>query len=300
MTSCTPGRCYSPVHTVMIPQTLLRSAEPRFIRKTRCGCLNKKFAIRMSHPLSRRQPYIVFNHDSQKFDHVVGITNSDLIAWMRFAETDLPAVKIQAKAVRAAIWNCFEMLGNDGCGASHADLLDYRGNFSPQFYPMRYAVKDPILQQQPIVYSVLMNHVATAYVRNGVSYAELSVSLKTIMSPCFQKYLAEDRVWPQLLIASYLRPYFHAKVPFTYRFLAGIPRTKAAFSKLNGWIRGARIQFEPHHCDVAFWSQRVGHCTKRTNRRCFISYFQTPSKNLSSLLQENSSHRFHQVSTGRT
>ena len=160
-------------------------------------------------------------------------------------------------------------------------------------------MKDPILQQKPIVYAVLMNHVATVYAGNGVSYAELSVSLKTVMSLCFQKYVAEDQVWPRP-VPKHLRPYFNAKGPsFTYRFLAGIPRTKAAFAKLHAWNRGARIQFDPHHCDVAFgdgWSRRVGRSTKTTNKRCLNECFQEPSKSLSARSHMNSSRRLEQPS----
>ena len=141
------------------------------------------------------RPYVVFNRETRKFEYIVGIANADLVAWMS-TPTNSQEATIQAKAVRAAICNCFEMLSNDGCDAVQADLLDFRGSFSTQFYPMSSAVKDPILQQKPVVYSLLLNQVAATYSQNGVSYAEFSVSLNTVMTQSFRRHVTEQCVWP--------------------------------------------------------------------------------------------------------
>ena len=204
------------------------------------------------------RPYVIFNCKSRMFEYVVGLTNTTLMSWME-GDSD------EATSGRAALDNCFEMLDNRGGRAGNADLKSYRGKFSPQFNPMRYALKDPLIQQQPIVLSCLLNHVAYNYYRNGVSYVELSVSLREAMRPHFRRYVQPAMVWPpDSATAKRIAPGFLFKFSpeghFTYRFLAGMPRTDAVYDRLNGIALpgGHVLDFDtPRPLDVGFRRRMV-------------------------------------------
>lgn len=59
-------------------------------------------------------------------------------------------------SVRALIRNAFEMLNEDGTEPKVTTLNRYRGCFTPEFYPRRFALKDCIYQQRLDILSYLL------------------------------------------------------------------------------------------------------------------------------------------------
>ena len=84
----------------------------------------------------------MYNAKDRCLEIVLGLTNTYLLEameWSKGTENRSP----KANSIIARIKNCFSMLNPDGTAATEADLDGYRGNFTPDFYPMRYLLKDP-------------------------------------------------------------------------------------------------------------------------------------------------------------
>lgn len=67
-------------------------------------------------------------------------------------------------------------------------LID-RGNFTPQFYPRRFEMRDVIVDRHPQVLEVLLNTVLHRYGKAGVGYVEFSVSGKYLLNGKYRTFL---------------------------------------------------------------------------------------------------------------
>jgi hypothetical protein len=154
-------------------------------------------------------PYVIYNTRAREFQLVTGVTNHDIISYLaplsfgglaaasgRAAAdpstTSRPvgaaAVAEQAAtaglptgmpAVRALVRNWFEFLANDGGGPRDTDVSAlYRGSFTPEFFPRRFAAKDAIYEQRLEVLGILLNCVLGRYGDAGVQNVELSLGFK--------------------------------------------------------------------------------------------------------------------------
>jgi len=181
--------------------------------------------------------YIVYNVRAGKLEWKEGIRNSYLRKTMELdkAEGERTA---RSRAVCSAIRNCFSMLNPDGTEPSQADLTRFRGSFSPQFDPMRFALKDCLYEQYPEVLSFLLNCVCKRYAQAGVSYVEFSIGAGDLINERVSKFLLPESVFGNISYnaphdlptwAGYA-PMFFPKFPnFCYKFLAAFARSKARY-----------------------------------------------------------------------
>jgi hypothetical protein len=121
---------------------------------------------------TKLKPYVICNMRNRCFELVTGVTNQDIVSYLMPSMADSAAsvcapASSSASSVRAAvppgavhgvdgvpatvpavgamIRNWFELLRPDGNTASDADVSAlYRGSFTPEFYPRRFAAKDAI------------------------------------------------------------------------------------------------------------------------------------------------------------
>lgn len=180
------------------------------------------------------QYYTIFNVRKAKFEKLFGITNNDLIKMLEI-DKSYGRRSERAKTIIARIQNCFSMLDPNGNFASQQSLDNFRGKFTPCFYPMRYSLKDSIYEQHPIILSYLLNTVCWHYYENGVGYVEFSVGIKDLSNARIYPFLDTDIAFPRDGIdvfgpKKYCEFFADLKpnIPenFHYCFLAGFPRNK--------------------------------------------------------------------------
>lgn len=147
---------------------------------------------------------IVFNAREQWFEIRKGILNADVLDFID-----------RNDALRKAFSNCFSMLDFDGNEPTSAFMKSKtRLMFRPEFYPMRYRLKDELYSQYLEVLDSLLHHVITqVYVPNGVGYVEFSVGISDVMN--------RPWVWRHLVESV-------KDSPVQVRYLAGFQREKLA------------------------------------------------------------------------
>jgi hypothetical protein len=135
---------------------------------------------------SAYKTYVVYDFREDHFTTVTGIPCryiSKLVQLEREARTD---PRHPQGCIESMVRNWFSMLEADGDHASLNTVKGiYRGSFTPEFFPMRYSIKDCIYSQEPSVLALLLNHVMIRYRTSGVDYAELSISNKDVLNPHF-------------------------------------------------------------------------------------------------------------------
>lgn len=109
-----------------------------------------------------------------------GLYNAQLIRYLRVDDAS------SGGSLRSVVRNWFQFLDPSGTEPMQVDILDtYRGNFTPQFYPRRFEMRDVIIDAHPQVLEVLLNTVLYRYGKGGVGYVEFSISGKYLLD---QKY----------------------------------------------------------------------------------------------------------------
>ena len=131
--------------------------------------------------------YIVFNARERMFQIVSGISNSVICDLM---ENDGLKDKVES-----FLRNGFSLLRKDGKPAGIPDLETYRGNFTPEFYPRRFAMKDCIYGQRLEVLSILLNNVIHRYAKSGVLHVEFSLGVNDLCNLDVWKHLRPEAVF---------------------------------------------------------------------------------------------------------
>ncbi|KAJ3182306.1 hypothetical protein HDU87_008468 [Geranomyces variabilis] len=146
--------------------------------------------------------YIIFNARKAEFEFVLGLPNTALLQLMEFPTIGQPDKRdksgkpsSQALAIRALVQNGFSMLENNGSQAGPTGLNNYRGRFTPEFYPKRFRLKDSIYGQRLEVLSILINQVASRYGKSGVSLVEFSLGANDLLSVNVVKHLTVASVF---------------------------------------------------------------------------------------------------------
>ncbi len=139
----------------------------------------EKLGIYSSRPLVKFRDWIIFNAREQKFEIVYGIRVEDL---RQLIYIDPNATNEAQRLARAHIINAFSMCDAEGTPARHVDLQGFHGNFTPQFYPRRFALKDSIYHQRLDVLAALIIHIIERYQSclPPVKYCEFSVSVNDL------------------------------------------------------------------------------------------------------------------------
>lgn len=122
------------------------------------------------------QKWIVFNARTQFFEYRVGFTNQQLLGYLD------PKVQ-NSSNLRGVLKRCFSMLTADGKPPSHNEAKAFHDKFTPEFYPMRYELKDDIYSQYLQTLDLLLNHVLhEVYAPSGVKYVEFSVGFNDLIT----------------------------------------------------------------------------------------------------------------------
>lgn len=126
--------------------------------------------------------WIIFNARKQCFEIVYGIQVEDL---RKLITVDATSPNEAKKNARAHIINAFSMCDAQGTPARHIDFHNFRGCFTPEFYPRRFALKDSIYSQRLDVLAALIYHVFKRYQTclPPVKYCEFSVGVGDLSSP---------------------------------------------------------------------------------------------------------------------
>lgn len=126
--------------------------------------------------------WIIFNARSQEFEIVYGIVVEDL---RKLIMNDTTAPDKAKQNARAHIVNAFSMCDAQGTAARHVDFHNFRGAFTPEFYPRRFALKDSIYSQRLDVLASLLYHVFKRYQTclPPVKYCEFSVGVGDLSRP---------------------------------------------------------------------------------------------------------------------
>jgi hypothetical protein len=220
----------------------------------------EKLGIYLSKPAESFRDRIIFNAREQKFEIVYGIRVEDL---RQLIHIDRNAPNEARTLARAQIINAFSMCNADGTSARHVDLQSFHGNFTPEFYPRRFALKDSIYQQRLDVLVALIVHILERYqcCLPPVKYCEFSISVNDLSRAWMYDILRSLSVDDQMIPSStenaifqadeksnsfsqmvwkghfsYLRvayqatdtekTKFHCTYNVTYKFLAGFNREK--------------------------------------------------------------------------
>ncbi|CAF1508890.1 unnamed protein product, partial [Rotaria sordida] len=126
--------------------------------------------------------WIIFNARKQLFEIVHGIQVKDL---RQLITIDITSPNEAKKNARAHIVNAFSMCDAQGTPARHVDFHNFRGAFTPEFYPRRFALKDSIYSQRLDILATLIYHVLKRYQTclPPVKYCEFSVGVGDLSSP---------------------------------------------------------------------------------------------------------------------
>ncbi|CAF3388299.1 unnamed protein product, partial [Rotaria sp. Silwood2] len=86
---------------------------------------------------------------------------------------------------RAHIMNGFSMMNADGSEPRSVDFHSFRGSFTPQFYPRRFALKDSLYGQRLDLLAYLLQYVLHRYSTclPPVKYCEISVGAGDLGRP---------------------------------------------------------------------------------------------------------------------
>jgi hypothetical protein len=214
-------------------------SDPEILETKIMGMLGAQPSVATSSTskLPAMKHYIVFNARKQNFQLVYGLTSTHLRQLAGF-NSMLSHDSEQCTAVRAHLRNAFSMLNEDGSEPRSASLNWFRGCFTPEFYPKRYALKDCIYEQRLDVLALLLAHVLQRYQSSKppVEYVEFSIGVNDAKAPCvmevltnFSEYLP-DQHWGTTLI-NWTK---EGDYKFKYKFLAGFPRT---YAKAARWSK---------------------------------------------------------------
>mmetsp|Transcript_16969 Transcript_16969/g.22223 ORF Transcript_16969/g.22223 Transcript_16969/m.22223 type:complete len:527 (-) Transcript_16969:361-1941(-) len=131
--------------------------------------------------------YTVFNQREWEFKEIFGVTNTTLVDLMSVKQRD------KAQNVESTLRCAFQFLGTSGDTPTTADKSAlFRGNFTPNFYPQRFVMKDSIYEQRLEVLAILLNQVLNRYWKGGVGYVEFSISSKDLLHDGIITTLALD------------------------------------------------------------------------------------------------------------
>ena len=126
--------------------------------------------------------WIIFNAREQLFQVVYGVSVKDLRCLIK---CDPNAPNTAKKIARAYINNAFSMFDIHGASPQNVDFHTFRGNFTPEFYPRRFALKDSIYSQRLDILVALIYHVLKRYQVSlpPVKYCEFSVGVGDLSRP---------------------------------------------------------------------------------------------------------------------
>ncbi|CAF1478058.1 unnamed protein product [Adineta steineri] len=202
--------------------------------------------------------WIIFNAREQKLEVVYGMKAEDLRMLIGGQKPIDQLTDPAQRDARAHIINAFSMMNADGSEPHSIDFHSFRGAFTPEFYPRRFALKDSIYAQRLDLLAYLLRHVLHRYATCSppVKYCEFSVGCGDLSRPWVLDVLSmfsqvEQRSGKFKTLAQKQFPWLNItdfEKSVDYRFLAGFNRQISQISNAYGANEGNILLFEvPHY-----------------------------------------------------
>ncbi|CAF1957546.1 unnamed protein product [Rotaria magnacalcarata] len=162
--------------------------------------------------------WIIFNARKQKLEIVCGMTVEELRKLIDGESAMEHIYNPVQRDARAHIINAFSMCNADGTLPRSIDYHSFRGQFTPEFYPRRFALKDSLYEQRLDLLALLLQHVLQRYMTCSppVTYCEFSVGVGDLSKP-----------WIFDILSSFL-----SQKDDAYFKESSLPNTETSFRKL--------------------------------------------------------------------
>ncbi|CAF3613386.1 unnamed protein product [Rotaria socialis] len=163
----------------------LNKKEPREINQ---GKVEEKLGIYTRSDWEKRdffKNWIIFNARYQKLQVIYGIKAEHLRMLIGGEKTMEKITDLVQQNARAHIINAFSMMNADGSEPRSVDFHSFRGAFTPEFYPRRFALKDSLYEQRLDLLAYLLVHALGRYsgCSPPVKYCEISVGCGDLSRP---------------------------------------------------------------------------------------------------------------------
>eukprot|EP00835_Amoeboradix_gromovi_P005039 NODE_438_length_8605_cov_0.277334.p1 type:complete len:1145 gc:universal NODE_438_length_8605_cov_0.277334:3849-7283(+) len=149
---------------------------------TRVSYVEERLGIGTCKEMFKR--YIIFNEREQQLNIVYGITVGDLRDILADKDNQETS-KSRRENTMGHLRNAFSMLDPHGNMPQPIHFHIFKGEFKPQFYPMRYALKDSIYSQRLDILTYLLFYNLKRYSKmpTRLEYVEFSVGVGDICRP---------------------------------------------------------------------------------------------------------------------
>ncbi|CAF5029648.1 unnamed protein product, partial [Rotaria sp. Silwood1] len=129
--------------------------------------------------------WIIFDARKQKLQIVYGMQANDLRMLIGGAKPIDQLTDPAQRDARAHIMNAFSMMNADGSEPRSIDFHSFRGKFTPEFDPRRFALKDSIYAQRLDLLAFLLRNVLYRFSTclPQVNYCEFSVGCGDLSRP---------------------------------------------------------------------------------------------------------------------
>eukprot|EP00834_Sanchytrium_tribonematis_P006940 NODE_564_length_5986_cov_1.209614.p2 type:complete len:742 gc:universal NODE_564_length_5986_cov_1.209614:4955-2730(-) len=131
--------------------------------------------------------HIIFHSKSGQLELVRGISNQVIYELLSKVKASCDNNLLLNK-----LKNGFSLLNEDGSTPQQHTMHPYQSNFTPKFFPQRFALKDCILECRLEVFSILLNHVLSNYSDSGVHYVEFSISATDLLNVFAWRHLVKN------------------------------------------------------------------------------------------------------------
>jgi hypothetical protein len=227
--------------------------------------------------------WIVFNAQEQEFQIVKGITVEVLRNLITVREDLFKEIR---KCARAHITNAFSMRNPSGGSPSLTDFHQFRGAFTPEFYPRRFSLKDSLYSQRLDILAALLVYVLHRYqeCKPPVRYCELSVSVNDLCrewvfdvlcsfpahEPVSNENLAHDTSFRDLILNRECFPYLHdvydalqGGPSVHYKFVAGFKRHTVKTHGLSNQNEAISLLNDSPNLAIHYMLQEIVRSEKR-------------------------------------
>lgn len=198
--------------------------------------------------------WIIFNARKQELEVVYGIRSEHLRLLIGGAKPIQQLTDPAQRDARAHIINAFSMMNADGSEPRSVDFHSFRGAFTPEFYPRRFALKDSLYSQRLDLLAFLLRNALYRFSTclPPVKYCEFSVGCSDLSRPWvfdilrtysgkkmfgrFKKLIDDDH-FPWLKTNGFEKN-------IDYRFLAGFNRSISQINRAYSTSESVLFLFE--------------------------------------------------------
>lgn len=163
----------------------LKENQPRDINQ---GIIEEKLGVYTRNNWEKCQffdDFIIFNARKQELQIVYGMQSQYLRMLIGGAKPIKQLTDPAQRDARAHIINAFSMMNADGSEPRSVDFHSFRGAFTPEFYPRRFALKDSIYSQRLDLLAFLLRNALYRFSTcvPPVKYCEFSVGCSDLSRP---------------------------------------------------------------------------------------------------------------------